>query len=162
MGTTTTQQPHAQAKQVSWQVADVEREQLDVDVLIVGAGPAGLATAIHLRRLLVERGMGDKTVLVLEKAEEVGYHVLSGAVMDPRGMAELFPDWLEKGCPVENSKKRGSFADTRRNPLRSDGVQVNVTASERADDGPASTAATVCRPVWLGANRAFHPAGPAG
>ena len=89
-------------KQVSWQVADAEREELEVDVLIVGAGPAGLACAIELRRLLEKQGMGDKTVLVLEKAEEVGYHILSGAVMDPRGMAELFPDWLERGCPVES------------------------------------------------------------
>jgi electron-transferring-flavoprotein dehydrogenase len=99
---TRTPRPHAQGVQVSWQAALPERETLDVDVLIVGAGPAGLACAIHLRRLLAERGMGDKTVLVLEKAEEVGYHVLSGAVMDPRGMAELFPDWKERGCPTES------------------------------------------------------------
>ena len=92
---------HGAKKQVSWQAAGIEREQLDVDVLIVGAGPAGLACAIHLRRLLAEKGLGDKTVLVLEKAEEVGYHILSGAVMDPRGMAELFPDWKERGCPVD-------------------------------------------------------------
>jgi electron-transferring-flavoprotein dehydrogenase len=99
---TRTPRPHAQGLQVSWQAAVPEREALDVDVLIVGAGPAGLACAIHLRRLLTERGLGDKTVLVLEKAEEVGYHVLSGAVMDPRGMAELFPDWRERGCPSES------------------------------------------------------------
>jgi electron-transferring-flavoprotein dehydrogenase len=102
MGTTTTAQPHAQGLQVSWQAEGVAREQLEVDVLIVGAGPAGLATAIHLRRLLAERGLSDKTVLVLEKAEEIGYHVLSGAVMDPRGIAELFPDWQQQGCPVES------------------------------------------------------------
>ncbi|MEM7311364.1 MAG: electron transfer flavoprotein-ubiquinone oxidoreductase [Planctomycetota bacterium] len=79
----------------------VEREELEVDVLLVGAGPASLACAIHLRRLLKERGKEDATVLVLEKAEDIGYHTLSGAVMDPRGMAELFPDWKDKGCPVE-------------------------------------------------------------
>jgi electron-transferring-flavoprotein dehydrogenase len=89
-------------KQVSWQLGDTEREELPVDVLIVGAGAAGLACAIELRRLLDAKGMGDKTVLVLEKAEEIGYHVLSGAVMDPRGIEELFPDWLEQGCPVES------------------------------------------------------------
>ncbi|MEQ1891728.1 MAG: electron transfer flavoprotein-ubiquinone oxidoreductase [Planctomycetota bacterium] len=80
----------------------VEREELEVDVLVVGAGPAGLACAIHLKRLLAAAGKSDTGVLVLEKAEEVGYHILSGAVMDPRGMAELFPDWKEKGCPIES------------------------------------------------------------
>ena len=99
---TRTPRPHAQGVQVSWQAEVPERESLDVDVLIVGAGPAGLSCAIHLRRLLAERGMEDKTVLVLEKAEEVGYHILSGAVMDPRGIAELFPDWKERGCPTES------------------------------------------------------------
>jgi electron-transferring-flavoprotein dehydrogenase len=80
---------------------DVEREELEVDVLLVGAGPAALACALHLKRLLVARGMPDASLLVLEKAADVGYHTLSGAVMDPRGMAELFPDWKERGCPVE-------------------------------------------------------------
>src|SRR5882672_4759649 len=89
-------------KQVSWQIANVEREELEVDVLIVGAGPAGLSCAIELRRALVAKGLGDKTVLVLEKAEEVGHHILSGAVMDPRGIVELFPDWKERGCPFES------------------------------------------------------------
>jgi electron-transferring-flavoprotein dehydrogenase len=89
-------------RQVSWQIAGAEREELEVDALIVGAGPAGLACAIHLKRLLATRGKAGATVLALEKAEEVGYHVLSGAVMDPRGIAELFPDWKEKGAPVES------------------------------------------------------------
>jgi electron-transferring-flavoprotein dehydrogenase len=88
-------------RQVSWQARDVEREELEVDVLIVGAGPAGLACAIQVKRLLDAQGMADKTVLVLEKAEEVGFHSLSGAVMDPRGIAELFPDWRQAGCPVD-------------------------------------------------------------
>ena len=79
----------------------VEREELPVDVLLVGAGPANLACAIHLQRLLQERGLEGKTILVLEKGAEVGDHTLSGAVMNPRGMAELFPDWRERGCPVE-------------------------------------------------------------
>ncbi len=86
---------------LSLNVEGVEREELEVEVLVVGAGPAGLACAIQLKRLLAAAGKGDATVLVLEKAEEVGFHVLSGAVMDPRGMAELFPDWRERGCPVE-------------------------------------------------------------
>ncbi|MBL8863334.1 MAG: electron transfer flavoprotein-ubiquinone oxidoreductase [Planctomycetes bacterium] len=88
-------------RQYSLNLPDVEREELPVDVLLVGAGPANLACAIHLQRLLQARGLSDKTVLVLEKAEEVGQHTLSGAVMNPRGMSELFPDWRERGCPVE-------------------------------------------------------------
>jgi len=80
---------------------DVQREELEVDVLLVGAGPANLACAIHLQRLLGQRGIEDKTVLVLEKAEEIGHHTLSGAVMNPRGIAELFPDWVERDFPIE-------------------------------------------------------------
>jgi len=88
-------------RQYSLNLEGVEREELPVDVLLVGAGPANLACAIHLQRLLQAQGITDKTVLVLEKAEEIGDHTLSGAVMNPRGMAELFPDWRERGCPVE-------------------------------------------------------------
>lgn len=85
----------------SLNVSDVEREELEVDVLLIGAGPSNLACAIHLQRLLAERGLEDRSILVLDKAEEVGHHTLSGAVMKPRGIAELFPDWRERGFPVE-------------------------------------------------------------
>jgi len=71
---------------ISLNAQGVEREELEVDVLIVGAGPADLACAMQLKRLLQAAGKGEASLLVLEKAEEVGYHVLSGAVMDPRGM----------------------------------------------------------------------------
>jgi len=86
----------------------VERERLDADVLIVGAGPAGLACALHLSRLIARHNSsGDKpelsaeNIYVLEKAREIGGHQLSGAVMDPRGLAELVPDW-EKTAPLES------------------------------------------------------------
>lgn len=88
-------------KQYSLNLPGIEREELPVDVLLVGSGVANLACATHLARLLAARGVADKTILVLEKAEEVGNHTLSGAVMNPRGLAELFPDWRERGCPVE-------------------------------------------------------------
>ncbi len=92
----------AAAKQFSWQAGEAERDEMEVDVLVVGAGAAGLSCAIEAKRALDRAGQGSSQVLVLEKAEDIGYHVLSGAVMDPRGIAELFPDWLERGCPVES------------------------------------------------------------
>ncbi|MFT5152283.1 MAG: electron-transferring-flavoprotein dehydrogenase [Planctomycetota bacterium] len=85
---------------LSLNLPDTERDELPVDVLLVGAGPASLACAIHLDRKLKELGHEDKTVLVIDKAEEIGHHTLSGAVMNPKGMAELYPDWRERGCPV--------------------------------------------------------------
>jgi len=84
---------------------DVERDELEVDVLLVGAGPANLACAIRLQQLLKEKGIEDKTILVLDKAEEVGHHTLSGAVMNPKGIAELYPDWRSNGFPIESEMK---------------------------------------------------------
>ncbi len=68
---------------------------MEFDVVIVGAGPAGLSTACRIRQL-----SEDITVCVVEKGAEVGAHILSGAVMDPKAMAELFPDWKERGAPL--------------------------------------------------------------
>jgi electron-transferring-flavoprotein dehydrogenase len=75
-----------------------ERETLEVDVLIVGGGPAGLAAAYHLRQL-----HKDLSIAVLEKGKEIGAHIISGAVMDPRGINELMPDWKAKGAPIEKA-----------------------------------------------------------
>ncbi|MDP3494499.1 MAG: electron transfer flavoprotein-ubiquinone oxidoreductase [Hyphomonadaceae bacterium] len=86
----------------------VERESMDFDVVIVGAGPAGLAAAIRIKQLAAETGK-DVSVVVLEKGSEVGAHILSGAVMDPRAMDELIPDWKEKGCPFETPVKNDTF-----------------------------------------------------
>ena len=77
----------------------VEREAMEFDVVIVGAGPAGLATACRLRQLSAETGR-DVSVCVVEKGSEVGAHILSGAVFEPTALNELFPDWKEKGAPL--------------------------------------------------------------
>ena len=75
---------------------DSARESMDFDVVIVGGGPAGLAAAIRLKQL-----HADTSVCVLEKGSEIGAHILSGAVIDPRALDELIPDWKEKGAPLE-------------------------------------------------------------
>jgi electron-transferring-flavoprotein dehydrogenase len=75
------------------------RESMEYDVVIVGAGPGGLATAIRLKQLAQETGK-DISVVVIEKGSEPGAHILSGAIMDPRALTELIPDWKEKGAPL--------------------------------------------------------------
>src|SRR5258708_27269613 len=99
----------------------MERESLEMDVVFVGAGPANLSGALHLTRLVnehnkaVARGtregkpLGEIQIAVIEKGAAVGGHILSGAVMDPRGLAELIPDFVAAGAPLESPVKEDHF-----------------------------------------------------
>ena len=84
------------------------REAMEYDVVVVGAGPAGLATAIHLKQLAAAKGK-EVSVCVLEKGSEPGAHILSGAIMDPRGLDELFPNWKELGAPLNQPVTSDQF-----------------------------------------------------
>jgi electron-transferring-flavoprotein dehydrogenase len=81
---------------------------MEFDVVIVGAGPAGLAAAIRLKQLATAAGR-ELSVVVLEKGSEVGAHILSGAVIDPIGLSTLIPDWKAKGAPVETQVREDRF-----------------------------------------------------
>ncbi len=98
-----------------------EREQIPMDVVLVGAGPANLAAALHLKGLIdkhdrnIDDGLaqgkklGEIEIAVIEKGPAVGAHILSGAVMDPKGIRELMPDFIEQGCPVDSEVETDAF-----------------------------------------------------
>ena len=94
------------------------REAMEFDVVIVGAGPAGLAAAIRLKQLQPET-----SVVVVEKGSEVGAHILSGAVIDPIGLDQLIPEWRSEETPVKNPGQRGPLLRARDHPARS-GCQI--------------------------------------
>jgi len=97
-------QPHPRACSTE----AVEREQMEFDILVVGGGPAGLAAAIRAKQVAAERD-AEISVCVVEKGAEIGAHILSGNVFEPRALDELIPDWRERGAPLETPVTEDSF-----------------------------------------------------
>src|SRR5512147_1269750 len=124
----------------------VPRESMQYDVVIVGGGPSGLAAGIRLKQLAAEKG-AEIGVCIIEKGSEIGAHILSGAVIDPRALNELIPDWQAKGAPLTTAVTEDRFLIlTERNAWR---VPTRLLPPLMSNHGNyIGSLGDVCR--WLG------------
>ena len=121
----------------------MERESMEFDVVIVGAGPSGLSTAIRLRQLCAEHD-SDLSICIVEKGSEVGAHILSGAVLEPRSLDELFPDWKERGAPLHTPAREDRFLFL----TRGGAVRLPTPPQMHNKGNYIISLGTLCR--WLG------------
>ena len=124
-----------------------QRESMEYDVVIIGAGPSGLATAIRLQQLATENNQ-DISICILEKGAEVGAHILSGAVIEPRALTELFPNWQELGAPL-NAAVTGDevhFFTSDQNSINMPGFMIPPSMHNKGNF--IVSLGNVCR--WLG------------